>query len=171
MYETEHYIRLIEELGGEALARYDAEESGRQFGGGREHEQAGGQFTFSAMCRSDQAAVLRAIDENLPTRTKRPNGNTGTSYALKHVIERYVGFYVSNLQAKVAMRVLGYERGGDGLNPCYNVTKREWREFCERSREAADRRSAAYRRMSRRREEQAAARWFNSLQGNGRGRA
>lgn len=157
------YGRILDGLDEETIARYDREESGYQCGGMYEDEQGGGAYTFAALCRSDRVAILRALDENLPTRTTRPNRNTGTSYALKHIIERYTGFYVSNLQAKVAMRILGYERGGDDLNPHYNVTRREWRAFSDLSAELADRRSAARQRMARREEQQAAARYFYKL--------
>lgn len=155
--------RLLDDLGRDTIERYDREESGRQCFGSREHEQGGGAYTFAALDRDRQAAILSAISENLPTRTARPNRNTGTSYALKHIIERYTGFYVSNLQAKTAMRVLGYERGGDELNPIYNVTKREWRAFSDLSGEIARKREAARERMARREEQQAAARYFYKL--------
>ena len=157
------YGRLLDDLGAEAIDRYDREESGGGRFGTDEYEQGGGRFTFGALCRSDQIAIMRALDENLPTRTTRPNTHTGTSYALKHIVERFTGFYVSNLQTKTAMRVLGYARSGDGLNPVYNVTKREWRAFRDLSAELADRRSAARRRIARREEQQAAARYFYKL--------
>lgn len=140
------YGRLLDGLGAETIDRYDREESGGQCGKADrldEYEQGGGAFTFGALRRSKQVSILRALDENLPTRTTRPNRNTGTSYALKHIVERYTGFYVSNLQTKTAMRVLGYTRSADELNPFYNVTKREWAAFCELSRDVAGKRRAA----------------------------
>lgn len=160
------YGRLLDELGAETIDRYDREESGGQCGRADqldEYKQCGGAFTFGALCRSDQIAVLRALDENLPTRTKRPNRNAGTSYALKHIVERYTGFYVSNLQAKTAMRILGYARSADELNPFYNVAAREWRAFSDLSRDLSNRRYEARRRTARREEQQAAARYFYKL--------
>lgn len=129
----DYYARLLDELGRETIARYDREESGRQHGGTMEHEQSGGCFTFSALPRDKQTAILDAIATNLPTKLKRVNHSTGTSYGLKHAIERYTGFYVSNLQAKVAFRILGYSRDEWGLNPCFNISRREWRAFSDLS--------------------------------------
>jgi len=160
------YGRMLDELGAETIDRYDREESGGQCGKADqldEYKQGGGAFTFGALRRSEQIAVLRALDENLPTRTKRPNRNTGTSYALKHIVERYIGRYTSNLQTKTAMRILGYARSADQLNPVYNVSKREWRAFSDLSNDVEDRRSEAHRRMARREEQQAAARYFYKL--------
>ena len=157
------YGRMLDELGAGTIDRYDREESGGGCFGTDEYEQGGGAYTFGALCRSDQIAIMRALDENLPTRTMRPNRNTGTSYALKHIVERYTGFYVSNLQTKTAMRVLGYVRSADELNPVYNVTKREWWAFSDLSAELADRRSAARARVAKREEQQAAARYFYKL--------
>ena len=159
----EYYERIVDSLGAETIARFDREESGYQYGGCWEHEQGGGEFTFSALPRDKQAAILHALDVNLPTRNKRPNANAGTSYAIKHAVERFTGFYVSNLQAKVAMRILGYQRGGDDLNPDYNISKREWRAFSDLSRDIESRRSAARARVARREEQQAAARYFYKI--------
>ena len=145
----QYYDRLLDDLGRETIARYDREESGRQCFGTDEAAQGNGLYTFSALDRDKQVDILHALDVNLPTRTKRPNRNTGTSYAIKHAVERYTGFYCSNLQAKTALRVLGYERGGDGLNPNYNITRREWRHFSDVSRRMANERAAARRRATR----------------------
>ena len=164
----DYYERILDEVGAETIARYDREESGGQCFGTEEIDQDNGAFGFGALDRDKQTAILSAIDTNLPTRTTRPNTRTGTSYALKHMVERFTGFYVSNLQTKTAMRVLGYVRSADELNPVYNVTKREWRAFSDLSREVADRRSAARRRVAKREEQKAAARYFYDL---GRARA
>lgn len=134
--------RIVDALGAGTIDRYDREESG-----GGEYEQGGGAHAFSNLERGEQAAILHALDVNLPTRTTRPNRNTPTSYGIKHAVERYVGFYVSNLQLKTAMRILGYTRSADALNPCYNITKREWRAFSERAREIADARNRAWRAL------------------------
>lgn len=157
------YDRILDGLDDETIARYDREESGVQCSGTDEAGQWGGAFTFGALPRERQAAILSALGENLPTRTKRPNANAGTSYALKHVVERFAGFYVSNLQTKVAMRILGYERGGGGLNPVYNISARECRAFAELSRDMDVRRYEAQRRMSRRSAERKAAGYFAKL--------
>lgn len=157
----DYYRRILDSLEPGTLERYDREEGGYQGRGCYEHEQGGGALTFSALCRNDQAAILHAIDTNLPTRTKRVNPYAGNSYGLKHTVERFTGFYVSNLQAKVAMRVLGYQRGGSNeLNPCYNISKRERRAFDELARDMADRRSAALKRIDRQRDAQKCARYF-----------
>lgn len=129
--EKDYYVRLLDELGDERIAEIDREESGYQVGGVSECEQSGGAFTFSALDRDEQADILKAIADNLPTMTCRPNFRTGTSYALKHRIENYLGRYTSNLQSKTAMRILGYIRSGDDLNPHYNVSRREWLAFSD----------------------------------------
>lgn len=156
--QKDSYGEILDGLDAATIDRYDREESGAG-----EYEQGGGAYTFGALCRSDQIAIMRALGENLPTRTARPNASTGTSYALKHIVERYTGFYVSNLQTKTAMRVLGYARSADELNPVYNVTKREWRAFSDLSAEVAGKRGRARAAMSRRREERACAKWFNRV--------
>lgn len=158
--ERDYYERLLDEIGAETIARYDREESGAQWRGVDEATQDDGYFTFGKLGREEQIDILRALDENLPTRTKRPNTRTGSSYALKHVIERYIGRYTSNLQAKTAMRVLGYQRSAHDLNPFFNVTVREWRAFDELSRDAEERRSEARRRMNRQSEARKAASYF-----------
>lgn len=139
----DYYDRILDGLDDEVIARYDREESGYQYGGTMEHEQGGGAYTFTALDRGKRAAILRAISKNLPTRTKRPNTRTATSYTLKHMTERYTGFYVSNLQLKVAMRILGYTRTPYGLNPVYNISVRDCRAFSDAANEARRKREAA----------------------------
>lgn len=156
----DYYERLLDEIGAETIARYDREESGAQWRGVDEATQDNGYFTFGKLDRGKQVDILRALDENLPTRTKRPNTRTGSSYALKHTVERFTGFYVSNLQTKTAMRILGYQRSTHALNPFFNVTVREWRAFEERARYAADMRGEARRRMNRQSEARKAASYF-----------
>ena len=171
--DFDYYRQILDSLEPGTIERYDREESGEQGGafwvdGGRgsmEHEQGGGAYTFAALCRSDQAAILRTLDSFFQTKTARVYRGYGypTSYGIKHAVERYTGFYCSNLQAKVAMRILGYERGGDDLNPNYNVSKREWRVFDDYSRTVADKRSAARQRIERQDEAQRCARYFYRL--------
>ena len=141
----EHYRALLEGISPETLERYDREEAGYQYGGGTEYEDGGGAFGFSALTIDEQAAILHAIGEFLPTKTKHVNRNAGTSYAVKHAVERFTGHYTSNLQCKVAFRVLGYRRGSvRDLNPHYNISRREWRVFSDYSRlVATGRRKAA----------------------------
>ena len=136
----DYYRRILDRLDDEQIILYDREESGIQCFGIDEYEQDGGLFGFSALDREEQAAILQAIGNNLPTMTKRPNQNAGTSYGIKHAIERFTGFYCSNLQAKTALRILGYVRDDSSLNPCYNITRREWQAFSDLSREVADKR-------------------------------
>ena len=123
------YDRILDSLGAETIARYDREESGAQCFGTDEATQDDGYFTFGKLDRDEQIDILRTLDVNLPTRTTRPNTRTGSSYALKHMVERYRGRYTSNLQTKVAMRILGYQRSAHDLNPFYNVTVKDWRAF------------------------------------------
>ena len=144
-HDLDYYGRMIDTLDDETVARYDREESGEYDGGTWEHEQHAGHLNFAALQRSERIAVLRALDENLPTRTKRVYNNGITSYALKHDVERLIGHYVSNLQLKVGMRILGYVRAGDGLNPRYNIAVKEWRRFRKRSMEVQRQRYDAIR--------------------------
>ncbi len=139
----DYYERILDELGRDELERYDREESGAQWRGIDEATQDNGAFTFSKLDRDKQVAILHAIDVNLPTRTKRPNKHTATSYGIKHAVERYTGFYTSNLQAKVAFRVLGYQRSKHQLNPFYNISIRDWNAFDRLSRKIANERWAA----------------------------
>lgn len=125
----ERYARLVIDLGKDAIDAIDREES-RQ----GEYEQGNGAFTFGAMSLDRQAALLYAIARILPTRNARPNYRTASSYGLKHLLERYLGFYVSNLQAKTAFRILDYQRSRRELNPFYNIAKRDY----DRLRLAAD---------------------------------
>lgn len=117
----ERYARLVMELGKDAIDAIDREESDQG-----EYEQDNGAFAFGAMSLDKQAALLCAIDCLLPTRNARPNYRTASSYGLKHLLERYLGFYVSNLQAKTAFHILGYRRSRYDLNPFYNISKREY---------------------------------------------
>lgn len=127
------YYGLLDALEPGTLERYDREESGRQYGGVDEYEDHGGIFGFSALDRDEQAAILCTLDTFLPTHTKRINRKTPTSYGLKHDLERCTGFYCSNLQCKVGMRLLGFKRDEDRLNPFFNVARGEWRRFHEES--------------------------------------
>ena len=139
----DYYDRLLDDIGQERISQYDREESGGQCFDAEEIDQGGGIYGFGALDRDKQVAILRAIARNLPTRTSRPNTRTGTSYAIKHAVERYVGFYVSNLQTKTAFRILGYRRSGYQLNPFFNISLREWRAFSGLSRNMADDRLSA----------------------------
>lgn len=133
----ERYARLVMELGKDAIDAIDREES-RQ----GEYEQDNGAFTFGAMSLDKQAALLCAIEYLLPTRNARPNYRTASSYGLKHLLERYLDFYLSNLQVKAAFRILGYQRSHHDLNPFYNIAKRDYdrlrlaAEIARRKREA-----------------------------------
>ena len=147
-WDIEHYKRILDGLEPGTIDRYDREESGLQCFGHDEYSQSDGYFSFGALGREDQAEILRTLDMFLPSRNKRVNYRTGTSYAIKHAVERFRGSYTSNLQVKTGMRILNYERGGDDLNPNYNISRREWRVFDEYSRIVADRRSEKKRRLS-----------------------
>lgn len=159
----EHYRAILEAIDPVTIERYDREESGGQCDG-EECEQGGGAFTFSALTLDEQAKILHAIGEFLPMKTKRVNEGAGTSYAIKHAVERFTGNYTSNLQAKVALRILGYTRGNvRDLNPHYNISRREWRVFSEYSRIVEDRRNEAKKRIAQRDEQRACARYFHKM--------
>lgn len=125
----EQYRQLVMNLGAERIDAIDREE-----GSAGEYQQDNGALSFGAMSLDRQAALLCAIARIFPTRNARPNYRTASSYGLKHLLERYLGFYVSNLQAKTAFHILGYERSRHDLNPFYNIAKRDY----DRLRLAAD---------------------------------
>ena len=165
-HDLEYYGRMLDGLEDGTIERYDREESGRLDSGRMEYELGDGALSFAALDRSEQAAILRIVDHFLPTRTARANRNTGTSYAIKHAVERVAGFYVSNLQLKAAMRILGYTRAGDDLNPRYNVNGYEWRNFSEYARSVQKSRDGAeWRRdeAERHHRQLALARYFRRL--------
>ena len=119
---TDDFGRVLDDLGTETIKRFDLEES-------VDRECVDECFTFHAMPRQKQLAVLRTLDDNL-VKTKRVNYRSPSSYALKHDLERCVNFYVSNLQCKTAMRILGYTRGGGtALNPQFNISMKSARAF------------------------------------------
>ena len=151
-YYTDFYRRYLIGVGEATIERYDREESGQYDGGAWECERLGGRFNFAALDTEERAAILHALNANLPTHTARISDSGVTSYTIKHAVERYVGFYVSNLQVKTAMRILGYMRGGGGLNPAYNISRREWRLFAEAAADAERHRHEAGRHEAELRE-------------------
>ena len=164
--EHERYKRLLVELGADAIDAIDREEGGLRWHiSTGEYEQSDGAFTFGAMSLDDQAALLRAIAENFPGRTARPNTRTPSSYGLKHLIESYLGFYVSNLQCKTAFHILGYRRSYHQLNPLFNIRKRDLDTFRRKVNETNEQRRAAQRRISQQEEARACARYFTKLEG------
>lgn len=75
-----------------------------------------------------------AVIEYLPTKLKHINYNSSTSYHLKHVFERLLGFYVSNYDMKLVMCKLGYDSGyqakySRGMNFYYNISNRELKKL------------------------------------------
>lgn len=72
----------------------------------------------------------KAVIKYLPTKLKNVNYNTSSSYHLKHVFEKILGFYVSNYDMKLVMTKLGYTSGyqatySSGMNLYYNISKKE----------------------------------------------
>lgn len=76
-------------------------------------------FRFQDLGEAERGLVLGWVDKNITSRKSVANV---TSYGLKHMCEKSVGFYVSNLQMKVAMRLRGHEPVNPGeLNHCYRI--------------------------------------------------
>lgn len=78
----------------------------------------------------EQFEILeKAVIKYLPTKLKHVNYNTGSSYHLKHVFEKLLGFYVSNYDMKLVMDKLKYASGDhagySGMNPYYNISEKE----------------------------------------------
>lgn len=164
--EHERYKRLLVELGKDAIDAIDREEGGLRWHiSTGEYEQSNGAFTFGAMSPDNQAALLRAIAENFPGRTARPNTRTPSSYGLKHLIENYLGFYVSNLQCKTAFHILGYRRSYHQLNPLFNIRKRDLDTFRRKVDEANEQRRTAQKRIAQQQGARACARYFTKLGG------
>ena len=74
--------------------------------------------------------LVEAVNNFLPTKLKNVNYNTNSSYGLKHIFERFLGFYISNYDLKIVMQYLGYKsapyRGYyDDINLYYNISKKE----------------------------------------------
>lgn len=121
------YIRMLEEIGDAELARYDREEAGRACNRGSELD-CPPELTFAGLSRPEQAQIVEALARM--GRTKRVNLKTPTSYGLKHIIEREIGTYTTNLQVKVAARVLGLESDGAPLNKRYNLSAAAVEDVC-----------------------------------------
>lgn len=89
-------------------------------------------FRFQDLGDVERTLILEWVDKNV---TSRKSAANMTSYGLKHVCERSVGFYVSNLQMKVAMRLRGHEPiNPSELNHRYRiyVSKKAWRKGAPR---------------------------------------
>lgn len=76
------------------------------------------------------AQLEKAVLRFLPTHTKNINYKTSTSYHLKGLFERILGFYLSNYDFKIVMSKLGYISGykpsfESGKNPHYNISSKE----------------------------------------------
>ena len=72
----------------------------------------------------------KAVIKYLPTKLKNVNYSTGSSYHLKHVFEKLLGFYISNYDMKLVMAKLEYKVGMryfpfECKNLKYNISKRE----------------------------------------------
>ena len=162
--EHERYKRLLVELGPDKIDAIDREEGGLRWGiSTGEYEQSDGAFTFGAMSLDDQAALLRAIAESFPGRTVRPNKRTPSSYGLKHLIENYLGFYVSNLQCKTAFHILGYRRSYHQLNPIFNIRKHDLEKFRRKVDETKEQRRAVRRRVEQQQDAKKCARYLTNL--------
>ena len=133
--ELKRYERMLEAVGPRRIRELELSEAGF-FEGGRSESEVMGQC-FTVLDIREQAEIVRALDMNLEP-VKQVDRCGPTSYAIKHAAERMAGFYVSNLQAKVALRLLGYKRGlddDDRLYPKYNISRVSWRSFDELSRD------------------------------------
>ena len=70
-----------------------------------------------------QTAIIQWISENCSPR--KTWNYYASSYKLKHLCERALGFYVSNVCMKTAMRLMCYEpKDPDYINHCYRVNIR-----------------------------------------------
>lgn len=91
---------------------------------------------WSALPEERQAAILDFIAANF-----KKSANSGlsypTSYKIKHVLEKYLDFYVSNEQAREAMVLSGFTPyDPESTSPHFNVTKRSARKAEELSFQA-----------------------------------
>lgn len=92
------------------------------------------EFGLSALPRIEMARIMRVAELNLTGR-KTIARYAPTAYALKHRFERYIQleecrmYYVSELQAAVIMRILGY-RTTDERPRRYNVSMKAYNKLC-----------------------------------------
>ena len=123
------YVELLDAIGDDMLAEIDREEAYR----GEDQDDC---FTFHGLTRDEQADILEVLDTNLERTVNVNYRGSSSSYTLKHDVERALGVYTSNLQTKVAMRVLGFKRSKccTWPNPVYNATARSCRKFHEENR-------------------------------------
>ena len=54
-----------------------------------------------------------------------------SSYKLKHIAEKELGFYVSNLDFKSIMHDLGFDYRVEGINEYYNLSSKQFRKGVE----------------------------------------
>ena len=122
---TEHelyfWIKLLDELGDDEIARQDRLACMELH---HKTDEVDG-FGLSALPRVEQARILRSLEMNLSPRRTIDRKAPG-AYSLKHDSENYIRYeegracyYVSELQAAVCMRMLGYRRSYTGR---YNVS-------------------------------------------------
>ena len=91
-------------------------------------------FGLSSLPRVEMARIMRAAELHLTAR-KTVDRHAPTAYGLKHRLERYIslsegrGYYVSELQCKTIMHILGYR--AEGYPGRYNVSMRSYNGFCK----------------------------------------
>lgn len=90
-------------------------------------------FGLSSLPRVEMARIMRAAELHLTAR-KTVDRYAPTAYGLKHKLERYIAlsegrcYYVSELQCKAIMHILGYR--AEGYPGRYNVSMRSYNAFC-----------------------------------------
>ena len=118
------HARWLEEIGDDRIAAIDFEESGGDAEEVRE-------FGLSALSRVEQALILESLEVGLmPVKTIQRHAPS--SYRLKHAAENILRDtmpYVSNLQVRTCMRIIGYRHTDDGHYPRYNVSLKSWHRY------------------------------------------
>lgn len=133
--ELTFWIRWLDTIGDERIRKYDRDE----------WNVAGDVdvFGLSAIDRTEQARILRAFELNLSGRATLDKHAPG-SYGLKHDAESWISltegrpYYVSELQCRTCMRILGYHRTY-GRHGRYNVSMlsyHRWRRKIDELRHA-----------------------------------
>ena len=122
---TPFYLTWLDEIGDDLIRQLDMWEA---CGDVELVERCG----LSSISRAEQCEIMEAIESNLHP-IKTISRYSPSSYAIKHAAEDWVGFYVSELQARTVLHILGYRSTVTDAHPRYNVSLKAWHKFKEES--------------------------------------
>lgn len=73
--------------------------------------------------------VYEFLSEQLPKFLIKTKNHHHSSYGIKHRIERILGVYVSNLDIKYCMEVLGVKSWPNGINYYYPISEKWYKKM------------------------------------------